>query len=323
MIEPLRILIVDDSPEDRTTYKRLLLRANQNEYVFSEVDNGEDALNSLKDERPDCILLDYNLPELDGLEFLVELNKQNNNHIPAIVMLTGEGNEGIAVQAMKNGVQDYLIKAGITGEDLRRAINNAIEKTELKHLLKMREDELKRLAVTDDLTGLYSRRYTMDHLNEEIYRAQRYDTPFCLALIDLDHFKQVNDHHGHLVGDQVLKGFSKILETCTRQLDIVGRYGGEEFLIILPSTTLDQAQQVGQRIRTKACIQKYASNKEKKFHVTCSIGLTEYDIGVIDTDVMIQRTDEALYQAKDEGRNRLCIWADHSAHDTTPNHAYS
>lgn len=314
MIEPLRILIIDDSQEDLATYKRLLMNCSKEvDYVFSEFETGEEALASLSNNRPDCILLDYNLPALDGLDLLAELVKQYNKHAPAIIMLTGEGNEGVAVEAMKNGAQDYLVKESITGEGLQRSINNSIEKAELKYLLKLREEELKRVAVTDDLTGLYSRRYIMDHLEKEIYRAKRYDTPFGLALITLDHFKQIKDQYGQLAGDQVLKGFGNLLKKHTRLLDIVGRYGdsdgGEEILVILPNTSLEAAQLVFQRICQKAETLKYTATKEKAFHVTCSIGLTDCDISVKNTDSMIQRAEEALYQAKEQGRNRLCTWS--------------
>ena len=137
MIEPLRILIVDDSPIDREVYKRLLMQ-NTADYVFAEVESGTEAIERCKAERPDCILLDYNLPELDGLEFLTIFSKEVEGNMPAVVMLTGQGDETVAVEAMKNGAQDYLVKDRITGEALQRSIDNAIEKTELRHLLKLR-----------------------------------------------------------------------------------------------------------------------------------------------------------------------------------------
>ncbi len=307
MIEPLRILIVDDSAEDRSTYKRLLMRNNENDFVFSEVDSGSAALTNCMNHKPDCILLDYNLPELDGLEFLDELTEGATSDIPAVVMLTGVGNEAVAVKAMQNGAQDYLVKDGITSEALQHAINNAIEKAELKRLLKMREDELKRRALTDDLTGIYSHRYTVEHLQEEIYRANRYSIPFCVVMIDLDHFKQINDNHGHLSGDRVLMSFSKLLRKCTRQLDIVGRYGGDEFLVILPSTTLDVAQVVTQRIRTNTQKLTFHGSNEQAFQLTASIGLTEY-VNSIDDNVktLVERADQAMYRAKQAGRNLVC-----------------
>lgn len=309
MIEPLRILIVDDSPEDRTIYKRHITQNTDSDFIISEADTGEAALAICKTDRPDCILLDYNLPELNGLQFLAELTKDSNGIPPAVVMLTGEGNEAVAVEAMKNGAEDYLVKGHVSAESLQRATYNAIEKVELKRLLKMREDELKRLAVSDDLTGLYSRRYLLEHLREEKYRASRYNVPFCIALIDLDHFKQVNDQYGHLVGDQVLKSFSKLLTQCTRQLDIVGRYGGEEFLIVLTNTTLDVAQVVTQRICMKSKTLTFNGPKGAKFQVTCSAGLAEYEPEIDDITTLIHRADEALYNAKADGRNRVHIWS--------------
>lgn len=318
-IETLSILIVDDSTEDRMLYKRLLMQDEDTHYIITEVASGYEALEICNTKTPDCILLDYNMPDIDGLEILHELSRNNTEIAPPVVMLTGEKNLSVAIEAMKNGAQDYLTKGDVTFESLKLALNNAVEKITLKRLLKMREDELKHLALTDDLTGLYSRRYVREQLQQELHRASRYKIPFCIALIDLDHFKQVNDHHGHPTGDRVLIAFSKLLSQCTRQSDTICRYGGEEFLIVLPNTLLKSARIVTDRICTQAEALVHRGSTGESFQVTCSQGLTEFEPSITDAEKLIQRADEALYQAKNLGRNQVCIWANTSPSATTPN----
>ncbi len=139
----LRILIVDDSPEDREVYRRLLGQQAWNEYDVTEADCGEDGLEACRDHPPDCILLDYNLPDLDGLEFLTELHDAVPDHHLAVVMLTGQGNESIAVEAMKKGAQDYLVKGELTSDNLQRAVSNAVEKVSLQREVELQREELK------------------------------------------------------------------------------------------------------------------------------------------------------------------------------------
>ncbi|WP_372896734.1 response regulator [Stieleria sp.] len=139
----LRILIVDDSPEDREVYRRLLAQQAWNEYDVAEADCGEDGLDACRDHPPDCILLDYNLPDLDGLEFLTELHDAVPDHHLAVVMLTGQGNESIAVEAMKKGAQDYLVKGELTSDNLQRAVSNAVEKVSLQREVELQREELK------------------------------------------------------------------------------------------------------------------------------------------------------------------------------------
>ncbi|QDV41841.1 Signal transduction histidine-protein kinase BarA [Stieleria neptunia] len=139
----LRILIVDDSPEDCEVYRRLLGQQAWNEYEVAEADCGEDGLEACRDRPPDCILLDYNLPDLDGLEFLTELRQSIPEHHLAVVMLTGQGNESIAVEAMKKGAQDYLVKGELTSDNLQRAVCNAVEKVSLQREVELQREELK------------------------------------------------------------------------------------------------------------------------------------------------------------------------------------
>ena len=308
MIEPLRILIVDDSFEDRATYKRLLVRESDADYLFFEVETVEQALASIHQDLPDCILLDYQLPDRDGLELLTDLANEYRDKTPAVVMLTGEGNEQVAVQAMKDGAQDYLVKTEISGESLRQAIDNAIEKAGLRFLSKLREVELKRLAVTDELTGLFGHDYASHHLEEETYRAERYDSPFCVGMLELDQFKRIIEKHGQPDAERALKEIAGRIKRSARVLDIVSHYEYTQFLIILPNTSLTNAQNVFTRIHSMIKSLHFVDSVGNRFYVTCSIGMSSYDIRVKNKDSMIQRAKKALLEAKNRGCDQMVAW---------------
>jgi diguanylate cyclase (GGDEF)-like protein len=313
MLEPFRILIADHNVENRTRYKRLLILEGNNDYIFFEADTARKALASIHNNPPDCILLDCQLPDLDDLDLRNELSDGCHEKTPAVVMLSAANNDLPSVRSVTDGVHDLIVKAETSGGDLRRAIDAAIEKAGLRHLLKLREGALKRMAVTDELTGLYSRLYAINQLEEEIYRAQRYDTPVCIAMIDIDQFKRINDQEGHAAGDRILKDISELFNKTTRSLDIVARYGHEKFLIILPNTGLEQAKVLSERLRQKIKALKLAGSAEDWLPVSFSIGLAEYEIGVQTKDSLIQRANQALCEAKSRGRDCLWIWSANSA----------
>lgn len=164
------------------------------------------------------------------------------------------------------------------------------------------------LATTDELTGLSNRRVFMQELNTEVSRARRYNLAFSLLMIDIDHFKWVNDSHGHPAGDAVLKSLAKILNGQVRQVDIAARYGGEEFAIILPETNIDGARIVGERIRTAVANSPFLINNKKKVGVTVSIGIACFPQCAQSIELLIERADQALYTAKKEGRNRVFLY---------------
>jgi diguanylate cyclase (GGDEF)-like protein len=165
------------------------------------------------------------------------------------------------------------------------------------------DEESSRLATTDPLTGVFNRRTFIELAEQELARSRRARTPLALMMLDLDHFKRVNDTFGHLTGDEVLVAFTRLVKDCVRRGDLVVRYGGEEFCVLLPGTTLSAASALADRIRATCAAQELTA---KSFRVTVSIGLTAY-AGAIDATLsdLLARADEALYLAKDEGRNRV------------------
>ncbi|MCX7625491.1 MAG: GGDEF domain-containing protein [Candidatus Sumerlaeaceae bacterium] len=181
------------------------------------------------------------------------------------------------------------------------------EEVRLTRELEHKKKELEQLATHDALTGIKNRRLVLELMQHEVERARRYRFPLCVVMIDIDHFKHVNDTHGHLVGDEVLRQFAKILEENTRAVDIVGRYGGEEFIIVMPETGLDGALVSAERIRTAVENHEFFIRADLVLRITCSLGVTQGDPDMLDIDQLLGLADKALYCAKMEGRNRVSV----------------
>lgn len=163
------------------------------------------------------------------------------------------------------------------------------------------------LAIMDSLTGVFSRRYSIDRLYEELERSKKFKYRFSFLMIDIDHFKDYNDKFGHLVGDAVLKETAETIKENVRQIDLVGRYGGEEFLVILPETDKDQAKFAAERIRQAVQIQPIKAYDED-LKVTISIGISTFPDDSQEASALVEKADTALYQAKQTGRNKICIY---------------
>jgi len=295
---PLRILIVDDSPEDRELVRRLLEKGFDRTPIVAETDTAEEALERIRVAEPHCILLDHQLPGCDGLSFLSALRLSGGDRQIAVVMLTGGGDERIAVQALKRGAQDYLPKAALGSQALRRAIRDAMRQA-------AEQSELRRSARVDDLTGALNRRALEERLAEEVRRAQRHRKPICILMMDLDHFKAVNDRFGHRIGDAVLSRTGRLLRANLRAGDFVGRYGGEEFCVVLTETPLSGARVVAERIRRSLALQACEAPDGASVRVTCSVGVAELDPATPDGTDGVDRADRALYRAKAGGRDRV------------------
>ncbi len=166
--------------------------------------------------------------------------------------------------------------------------------------------DMRRLAITDDLTNIYNRRHFLDRMQSEIDRARRYGTPFSVMFIDIDNFKELNDNHGHQVGDKILAELASILKHWARSSDIVARYGGEEFVVLLPMTDKPRAVTAAERLRTR--VQRHTFYRRKK--LTVSVGVASYPGDGDNSDQLLGRVDEALYMAKKTGRNRACAFGD-------------
>lgn len=299
-----RILIVDDSPETRFVYRRYLDRSNM-VCELREADTVRSAQEMLRSHPADCVLLDYCLPDGNGLEFLSALSGQPST--PAVVMITGQGDEAVAVDAMKQGVKDYLIKDRITMESLIAAIEAAMGEAQRDREELDYREELEKQSVTDALTGLFNRRYFFEQLRKEMKRSARYGHELSLLLIDLDHFKSINDRYGHIAGDHVLRSFSSLLADNLRAGDHLARYGGEEFCIALSETGRDGARQFANRLLAQCRELVHRDPDGGEFTVTCSIGLVQFSSGITEVEALVHSADKALYEAKRNGRDCVMI----------------
>jgi diguanylate cyclase (GGDEF)-like protein len=175
---------------------------------------------------------------------------------------------------------------------------------------KLMEEKLLHLSNHDPLTGLYNRRMLEEQLTKDIQRADRYKHPLSLFMVDIDHFKSVNDTHGHTAGDLIIKAVANVIEELIREIDYSCRYGGEEFAIVLPETSLTEAGEIAERLRTTIEEKIFEINDGKKLSITISIGVSDFATGSESLEVLINRADSALYAAKDFGRNCIKIAKD-------------
>jgi len=295
------LLLVEESDRDYEAINAIF-KEEENIHLRRARSMAE-AFKFLEHNEIDLILMDYVLTDGNALQFIKTMNDKGME-IP-VVVTTGSGDEMTATRVIQAGAADYLPKEFITKEFVSRSVSNALEKGRLNKELKKVREKLTEMATIDDLTGLYNRRYAMEALETEIERAKRYHTPLTLCMIDLDRFKNVNDRYGHPAGDAVLTDVGKLLNDSARQTDIACRYGGEEFVLILPNTDEKGAMVFCERLREDVAQHEVEWNGTF-LGVTISIGVAQYDNrkDPSPTD-LVERADKALYRAKEEGRNRV------------------
>ncbi len=295
------ILAVEDKDDDFAKVRKIL--QDHAQLTLSRVKSVQEAFERLDKDRLDLIFLDYLLPDGNGLDFLETINTKRLE--TPVVVITGQGDELIASRIIQAGAYDYLPKAKVSGKALLRIISNALEKAGLKREMRMAQEKLAEMSVRDELTGMFNRRYFREALEREVSGAQRYGHGLALCMIDLDHFKRVNDTHGHLFGDRVLHEFGRLLNESIRKYDVGCRYGGEEFAVILPDTSLDKAMALCERFRERVKAHEF-TYENLTIHITTSVGVAARPAGGIITGrQLIDLADKALYRAKSQGRNRV------------------
>ena len=301
------ILIVDDVMNNVHLLDRMLNGVGYNRVLAN---SGKEALEIIENKTTqiDLILLDLMMPEMDGIE-VCNILKSNPMYqdIPIIFITADDSAENFAT-AFKTGAIDYIKKPFQKVELLLR-VENQLKLNKAYAGLRKSNDELleayallERLVTVDPLTGLENRRSLVEFGEVQLRLAQRYHSFFSIMLLDLDHFKKINDTYGHLIGDEILKNIAKILKESIRNVDHLGRFGGEEFVIILPNTSLENAVIVAERIR--GVIANFKHNIEDHIiQITVSIGIASYSRQDNDINQIIERADQALYKAKSSGRN--------------------
>lgn len=296
----LHILLLDDAPAGFELLSQRLVAPYANS-IISWVRTVDDALSRLGTEIYDIVLIDNVLKNGETGFDLLTHPKLKACRVPAI-FLTSYGDEYTAVRALKAGAYDYLVKERCDSSRLVYAISEALKEAHYKKQLEAHQIELVKLATVDDLTGLYNRRYFRTLLEAELERLARYNLPLSIALLDVDHFKRINDDYGHDTGDHVLKRLGKILREAVRSIDAVARYGGEEFIIAFPNTHLTGAEVLSERLR-HAVESTFFYYEHMSIPVTVSVGVTEAYPETANADMLFKLADKALYAAKQDGRN--------------------
>ncbi|MFO7714841.1 diguanylate cyclase [Desulfosarcina sp.] len=297
--QKVSILSIEDKDEDFTKVKKNL--RDHQQLKMTRVKSLKEAFRCLEKGRFDLIFLDYLLPDGTGLDFLEAVVSQGIE--TPVVVITGQGDELIASRIIQAGAYDYLPKDKISSKALLRIIANALEKAGLKREMRMAQEKLAEMSVRDELTGMFNRRHFGEALEREISGAQRYGHGLTLCMIDLDLFKHVNDTHGHLCGDRVLQEFGRLLNDSIRKYDVGCRYGGEEFAVILPDTSIDKAISLCERFRKRVKHHAFTYD-DLILQITISIGVASRPTGVeITGKQLVALADKALYQAKSQGRD--------------------
>jgi len=290
-----QILIVEDAPTQRAL---LRFQLQSHGYGVVEAKCGEEARKLIETERIDAVLLDWELPDVEGITLLEEWTKDPELRWIPVLMVTAHGDANKLIRALDLGAVDFVHKPTEELELVAR----------LRSVSRMRklQEELRRFASVDPLTGLLNRRILFEKLEEELVRQQRSNKSLCVAILDIDHFKSVNDTHGHDVGDIILKQFAELLGGQVRSIDRVARFGGEEFVIVFPETDLEQAMIPLQRMRAVAQSTSWGLHPQTPLKISFSGGLSSSMLQENqNSKILLKKADLALYRAKNNGRDRI------------------
>ena len=295
----MKILIADDDPISRRLLEATLSGWGYDVLVTCDGNEAWEAMQ--QPEAPGLVISDWMMPHIDGLELCRKIRQMEKTGYIYFIILTAKGMKEDVIEGLEAGADDFLIKP-FNREELKYRTRIG------KRIIEL-EQRILKLAATDSLTGVLNRRAFMERMEQEIQRALRENTSLSLILTDIDYFKKVNDRYGHQTGDIVLQRFTEQLLDSSRPYDIVGRYGGEEFVICLPGANISQSVSVAERMRSKLEEMKILPpDSSKSIRITASFGTTAFLIGSEEkADSLIKRADNALYKAKNEGRNRVCM----------------
>ncbi|HEV2150413.1 MAG TPA: diguanylate cyclase [Longimicrobiaceae bacterium] len=313
--EETRILVVDDHPDN---VEIIDARLSSRGYRIETAGNGEEALAMVLENPPHLILCDVMMPVMDGYE--VSRRIKNHAELPyiPIILVTARDSTQDKVEGLEAGADDYLTKP-INFPELEARVRSMLRIKRLQDELDQKNRELastnqelevanrklRKLSITDGLTELFNHRHVHELLREEFERSRRTHEPIAVAMLDLDRFKAVNDTYGHPTGDVILYETARIIRETAREIDMVGRYGGEEFIAILPNTDEEEAGRFAERVR-RAVEEHVFRDEPHEVRMTASSGVAAFPRLDIDTpETLLKRADEALYVAKESGRNRV------------------
>ncbi len=303
------VLIVEDDPVSRMLLEMTLMKAG---YEVVSAKDGREALACFNRQFFPIVFTDWMMPEMDGLQLCRSIRESVSTGYVFIFLLTARDSMDDMIAGLEAGADDYLTKPFDRAELFAR-LKTAIRILNLEKSLKEANEAIRVLSITDTMTGCYNRTYMDAQLPNEVQRAMRYGHPISVVMVDIDHFKEVNDAYGHQAGDQALKAFVETMGRSIRSgVDWIARYGGEEFIVVLPETDFEKARLLAERLRTTVS-EQIILYKEKEIRITASFGVTGLPSGQgltgsmedISYEVMISLADKCLYAAKQEGRNRV------------------
>lgn len=290
-----KILIIDDEPEYRLSVVRLLRSYGLN---MLEASDGQEGIATATSEKPDLILVDIMMPGMHGIELIRQLRFQLGTLLIPVIVITGSDSVANRIAAYQAGADGILIKP-FDADELLARVERALSVG----------DRMAELTYLDSLTGIYNRRFFDASISAELNRSLRHQQNFSLVMIDIDFFKRFNDEFGHHAGDFVLRSVAQFVKQSVRKQDIVCRYGGEEFTVIMPHTRKSDAGKVLDRIRARLSETDFKMEHEPQpFRVRISVGVAEFPGDAQNEFDLITASDQALYQAKNSGRNRVVLF---------------
>jgi two-component system, cell cycle response regulator len=298
----LKALVADDNAGFRSVLERMLRKWG---YDVVPASDGLEALAALQSpDPPRLAILDWMMPGLDGVEVCRRVREKNQEPYIYILLLTAKDTADELVEGMEAGADDYLRKP-VDSHELRVRVRAGRRILDLQEEVVQGREGLRQLATRDPLTSLWNRNAMYDILSRELKRAKRESGSIALLMADLDHFKQVNDTLGHAAGDAVLQEAARRITTCVRPYDAVCRYGGEEFLIVLPGCDLADATLRAEQIRAAMAASPFQI-PEGNVNLTCCVGVAASSGPAgYDAALLTHEADDALYTAKHNGRNRV------------------
>ena len=298
------VLIAEDDP----LFRRILERWFQQwDYRVTAVENGLDAWEVLqREDAPQLAILDWMMPGIDGIELCRRIRSRDQSPYRYVLLLTAKDDKQDVIAGLEAGADDYLTKP-FDVDELRARVRAGKRILDLQAALIHAQDDLQSAALHDSLTGLWNRGAILDLLRREVCRRQRTGDALGVMMVDIDYFKKINDTHGHLIGDAVLQEVTRRLAADVRPYDVVGRYGGEEFLIVFPGCNMPDLVVGAERLRHCIADQPIETSVGQ-IPVTLSLGLASVEQGeneILGCESFLQRADAALYVAKARGRNRV------------------
>jgi diguanylate cyclase (GGDEF)-like protein len=300
---PLRVLLAEDDPVARMLTTRLLKKAG---YDVIAVADGDAALATLRETFCQILLTDWEMPGLDGPSLVQAVRAGQWPGYVYAILLTGRDAREHVIAGLEAGADDYL-KKPVDEAELVARMKTGRRVAELEARLRAAEREARRLALTDALTGAYNRRHLLEELPIEIERTLRHENPLGLLICDIDHFKRINDTYGHQAGDEVLRAFATMLMGSLREIDWVARFGGEEFVVVLPATDQAGALQVAEKLRART-EQLAVRAGDSTVRLTASFGVATMSArwpAQPQPEALIELADLCLYRSKQGGRNRV------------------